>query len=525
MALQAAMYAVLPALAYLLGRRLFGSGTGIAIAVMTVFRGYNSIALTSLLNLSSPKQMLTDFPTAIGAAIAIFTLLALFDKKQDSTTRAAWHGMSLGFAFLIRPTALALLAISPVIGLFQKWGYGKWLRVVLLVIFSFIIFITPWGIRNGLHGNNPILVYLNKINLVKEERFPRVRNENPVSINPNLGQPADNSTAASKKIDYKAALSAVTIHFFHNVEGSVLILPTSLKFDTLWQTVKSPNAVWQPDWHGALSTWQIITLFFSLAFLAFGIASAWMRNRAAGLIPLLAFLLYQGANSVGRTSGGRYIVPIDWVIVFYFAAGIMGALSIFLSAAKTTAANTAVIEKESATLKKLLPHFGLIILLGIAPVLLDFSFPSQKDLPDQRDMASRISALSNYSEQDILAFIQIKGAELVTGQAMYPRYFDYHATSRYIDNGLVVDQYPHLEFSLLGEERANQITLYTQTETDLKNATDVIILGCRQKGESSIQAIAIIANLPTGTIFLRESNPPLACPLQKPVCNNNGVCD
>ena len=53
--------------------------------------------------------------------------------------------------------------------------------------------------------------------------------------------------------------------------------------------------------------------------MAFGIGTAVQRDRLRGLVPLGVLLLYLGANSLARTSGGRYLVPVDWILIAYFS--------------------------------------------------------------------------------------------------------------------------------------------------------------------------------------------------------------
>jgi hypothetical protein len=62
-ALQAAIYAVFPAILYLLGKAIYGRSFGAILAVLAILRGINGIAAGSMINLANQKQLLTDFPT------------------------------------------------------------------------------------------------------------------------------------------------------------------------------------------------------------------------------------------------------------------------------------------------------------------------------------------------------------------------------------------------------------------------------------------------------------------------------
>jgi len=297
MAVQAAIYALFPSIIYLLGKKLFGQPLGISAAIMITLRGYNSIVAASLINLASPKQMLTDFPTAIGIALSILTLITWVDNERENSFRAIWHGGLVGFTFLIRPTALVLLAITPVIALFRRLPYGKLLKVMSLTLAGFIIFVTPWGIRNSLSGGDALNVYFSKITLVKNARFPEVKEAQSNSSTDQPEQTVENNhprTSESKQ--YTTAINIILNHYSHNLIGSILILPTSPIFDDLRHTIKSSNKIWTPNWNGNLGLAQGMGIFVSLAILSLGLAAAWKRNKIIGLIPLMFYLIYQLAD-------------------------------------------------------------------------------------------------------------------------------------------------------------------------------------------------------------------------------------
>jgi hypothetical protein len=98
MAVQAAVLAVLPAMASLLGKQLHSRSLGIAAACLVAFQGGNSIAASAVINSASPKQMLTDFPAAIGTALVMLTAVRILRRRDDSVGDAIWHGTSLGSA-------------------------------------------------------------------------------------------------------------------------------------------------------------------------------------------------------------------------------------------------------------------------------------------------------------------------------------------------------------------------------------------------------------------------------------------
>jgi hypothetical protein len=528
MALQAAIFAIFPALVYGLGKMLFGRPLGIMAALIIALRGYNSIASASMINLASPKQMLTDFPAAIGVILSILTLLILFEKEHVRPAETIWHGAALGFAFLIRPTALVILAISSLAVFIKRLPLGRRFGMVLLVLSGFVIFILPWGIRNSFVGKNAVMTYLNKIYLVKDARFPETRgdktkwSEKGSSTEEARDSNAQNSDTGSCSTTCIAGV--ILNHFLHNVTGSVLTLPTSLIFDDLHHTLKSTHSVWLPTWTGGLDSKQVIILIASLGMLAAGIAASWTEKQTAGLIPLAVFIVYQLANSIGRTSGGRFIVPADWILLFYFTAGINEVLGkIYKPPSLPIAGPKAEVAFPA---RKWGMAASLVFLLGAIPVLLEVSLflrPIAAPSPLNASPEEMLSG-SIYSADEIANFLEENNSVLLTGQAMYPRYYGYQAINHQAEGGVKSVKFPHLEFHLINQRKTQPVVLYKLSPDQLPNGTQVIVLGCVQKNANYVDAIAIIANSSETTTYLRESSPTLHCPLQQPACDNNGNC-
>lgn len=531
MALQAAIFAILPAIVYLLGKTLFGQTLGVTAAAMTLFRGCNSIASASTINLAGPKQMLTDFPTAIGVALSIYTLILLFDKRRQNPADAVWHGGAIGFAFLIRPTALVLLATAPLVALIQRFPYRKWLGIVTLTFIGFVLLVTPWGIRNNaIKQGSAVTTYLSKFYLVKEDRFPEAQNDKPdqpSSDNPSEPPQADGGRPAdSLPAQIGTVLKTISNHFTHNLIGSVLILPTSAMFDDLHHTLRSPGTIWTPFWDGGLVFGQIITLLASLSVLSIGIAVSWSRNQIMGLAPLMVFLFYQFTNSIGRTSGGRFIVPVDWIIVIYFAAGLIGIYEMAFQQPVIKTVSPAA--KTSSSSKSMVTASLFVFMLGAIPLLIESPFRHASvndESPPANSNFQAVFSRTLYSQEEISTFLKNKDAVLLIGQAMYPRYFNYRAIAKHTEGGLKQTQFPHLEFYLIDQKGSRPTVLYKLTPIQLSNNTRVLVLGCRQRKNNRIDAIAIAIGESTSAVHIRDTNPILECPLQQPKCDNNGNCE
>jgi hypothetical protein len=175
--------------------------------------------------------------------------------------------------------------------------------------------------------------------------------------------PEETAPPAGADFERRATPGGMVVanHFAHNLAMSVLSLPMSPSLADVRGTLAIEPFYWKVNWRGALSGGQAALLVLNLAMIALGLTAAIRRDAVTGVLPLGAFLGYQLANAFGRTSGGRYGVPADWIIVMYFALGLAAlvtwavrALGLLASSSKVRAAvsrarETAVGSADSVT--------------------------------------------------------------------------------------------------------------------------------------------------------------------------------
>ena len=115
MALQAFLFGVFPAIVYLIcaqfGSRKWGVLTSLAITLW----GVNAIQVNNILNTSTPKQMLTDFPAAIVLSLVLYVSILWLKQKSNPGIYACVVGGTLAMATFIRYSALILLPIWMII--------------------------------------------------------------------------------------------------------------------------------------------------------------------------------------------------------------------------------------------------------------------------------------------------------------------------------------------------------------------------------------------------------------------------
>ena len=62
-----------------------------------------------------------------------------------------------------------------------------------------------------------------------------------------------------------------------------------------------------------------MSLFINLIIIAFGISISQSKNKFAGWFPIVVLLAYSGGNALVRSSGWRFALPADWIILVYYS--------------------------------------------------------------------------------------------------------------------------------------------------------------------------------------------------------------
>lgn len=293
---------------------------------------------------------------------------------------------------------------------------------------------------------------------------------------------------------------------------------------------------WKPFWNGALSTRSFLFLLISLGILALGMGVSVIRKGIMGLAPLFAFLLYQFANAIGRTSGGRYIVPVDWIVILYFAIGLIELFFIltnnrFFRKPQLDSAPSASALSDNLS-RAFLFVFALALVLPLSEILFPPTYPQLTKTEGEKQISElpaflRTTANIGYSEEQIVNFLKTdKKSILLNGRALYPRYFFPREVMQFPEDAIYNLAYPRLEFTLIGPDDRQTVLLASQNPVKLQNASDVFVLGCgRETGTiKSVDAIVVVPYQPEQQALTRQPAPPLRCPLPEMVCDNNANC-
>ncbi|MBI5965089.1 MAG: hypothetical protein HY863_16535 [Chloroflexi bacterium] len=557
-ALQAAIYAVFPAILYLLGKAIHSRAFGVTLALLTMLRGINSIAASNMIDLASPKQMLTDFPIAIFAAWFALMAVKWLKAPNKNYHYALWAGGAAGLAIMLRTHALFLLLFAILLAIIiYRHQKLRGLVVSTLLVIAMTASIFPWGTRSG---GSVFDVYMQRIRVVIQARYysfppaapsaatPQSNVPTPgIPVAPTQGviipnpenPPTSNNT--ERNTQPKNLPVAAISHFLHNVTTSIFILPTSPISHDLRHILKESTPFWKQYWNGSLDVGAALFISLDLLMIALGIGIAWKFAKLAGLVPLGIFIAYNLANALARTSGGRYIVPADWVVIFYFALGllqiILWGLTLFKLEANSDEQKI-IHDKEFRTpwtwepLKKIPWIILLFLFIGSSLPLSETLFPKRYPAQTQAELLTLLDEKGylqemGFDKPTIQTFSDQWGDfSILNGRAIYPRLLMENKGEPKNIYPYLVLAYPRMGFTLIGPQGTNYVIL---PEDKLKgkslyfpNASDVIVLGCRQG--QNFDALAVVVINEKTMVYVRQPVSPLQCPLQTPVCNENHVC-
>jgi hypothetical protein len=332
---QAAVFAIFSPLMYLIGRSLNMRAVGFAAAIVATLRGINSIAASNMIDLAGPKIILTDFPAAIGVALIVLFTCEWLKRPEKKWHFAVWVGGAIGMTLMLRTNALLFLVFIPLYALLRLAPRWKtWLVSSALILLGIIAITIPWEFRNLARGGVMYGPIVTKIQDVIRTRYSPALELNGASPQEKgfsllTFKQTEAISSLYRDVSFFPDASCDTIvcfapkHFLHNLITSILILPTSPVLDDLRHTVKESHPFWRADWNGNFTPSSFLFVALNIFFIMLGISVAWKQKRLAGLAPLAVFLIYNLSNALARTSGGRYIVPMDWIVPLYFMMGIL----------------------------------------------------------------------------------------------------------------------------------------------------------------------------------------------------------
>lgn len=358
--LQLLLLSLIPVVLFMIGKKYRDSIFGLALAAVMIIQQRNAILLSYKIASANVKLLITEELTLLGILLCVYLLLQWISTGRYSV--AVLLGGLIGAMSLVRLNPLILVPLVLIIGI-VKFRKSKVACIKHIVLFTagFLLLFTPW-LASGVDEHNVPWV-ITKVNFIINDRIknnveppkpqdpppqnpppqgetsiidsngmrisaqtgtlPRFTNDEIFSsgINPPLNL-KDEEEDRGKSFAFLFAN-----HFLHNFSTSFLALPDAPIFVDL-ETIQQREYYRDLNrWDGYFRDSQLVRIILNLLLFSAGLAACWKKHRWGGLIPLFVFLTYDVSLGAAFNSGSRYIVPINWVIFFYYLYGIYALLA------------------------------------------------------------------------------------------------------------------------------------------------------------------------------------------------------
>jgi hypothetical protein len=298
----------------------------------------------------------------------------------------------------------------------------------------------------------------------------------------------------------------ISNHFMHGLALSAVYLAPLYSTDPPGDLV-GRLPFWDV-WDGSLNAGSLFSLICNLAILSFGMALAWREGKLRGSFPFLVFALYQFGNAIARTSGWRFALPVDWIVLVYFCIA-LAHLPSRIGSFLTPDPVPAVDSDRSAGRVPVSPLVFLsLLLLGLSVPLAERMIP-RRNLDGLTDAAKAALVQRNILTPDQLAnFLDQKNAVLVSGIALYPRFYK-------PDGGIYLSDMPEdfrfLHFWLINDGDLQVILPDEKPPGFFPHAARVAVIGCDHGKYVSAWAVWVQTDDREELVLQQNASPPV-CP-------------
>ena len=499
LALQVLSLSVIPALLFWVVSLLGNQSAGMLAAVLVIFREKNSIALTNIIEVSHSKLLLSDLPTMAFMVLLIYTLVNWLRKTDIDYPLGIVSGASFGLTILVRSQAQLLLPIL-LVGIAFSGGF-QWRKTMLRVLvfmLGLLIVVTPWVWRNSQVSGN-FAVENNEFYI---RLFAGGYSEPGESIDVLPGESVDEYNARIRAqivryvFNHPLELARVySSYFIHNEIISVVYLPTSLKlYDARGYVDNLP--FWDDPYIDLANEYGVM-FFLNLALITLGVAAAFDRLKFLGIFPLLIHLTYSLSVVIGRISGWRFVLPIDWILQFYYSIGVIQLFFIIVSVvwnrklALETEGNILQHPNVPSPFFQRKTYFTVagFLLIGLSLPMFELIMPVRYPALSQNELIERyvpdplqFDGVEPVTASALKIFLETEpGATVLYGRALYPSYYergDFWGESS--ANLLAASQFDRLQFYLIGPSRVFAFIPLERAPQYFPHASDVFVIGCEQ---------------------------------------------
>ena len=566
MLVRSALFALLPAIIYLFGNALGGTACGYLAAAFSVLKEWNALNTQTVLTIHS-RLVMSEFLTQILLAVFCYAVFRWLQKNGRERLYAVIAGGTLTLGFCTRYNFLAFLPAALLILLI---GFRKQLAKLLLpLIFFFLSMIltafplvyreshSQWNMFQEFSYTVQEILFKNRFNTGSdpESSFldPETDNKGAklssagvlkvnAQIDPDFSENENFSENEKEKFNTSQitqkfsnfnsnknlmVFSSMINHGIHNLIASVLTLPMELSFQDLEHLyTQDGDGLWRDDWQGDLSVKQWLILVFWILLGSAAIGLLIKTHGVAGFSVLYFWVVYSFSIGFSRSSGGRYVVPCNWIPMLLLAV----CCTLLQSKGKLISPGN-----ETGPISVWKPILVMAAFLSFfsAMVLFENLLTAQNTAASEGDLAVLKEQLREYEISDwSLAEEQLnRGVMHIShGIAVYPRFYYYQKGEHAQNGALMKKEFSRISFTGINKEDERllmQDYLLPHTELIHEFPQDSVFraISCTS-GFGYEDVLAVTIESPDGETFtyVRDPLPSFSCPVPEPVCTEIDNC-
>lgn len=442
--IQVMMLSLIPVLTYFIGSKIINDQFGILLALYTIVQELNAYAMIKD-EVAVHSKMLMSEPLMEFLVILLIFLTYIYIAGRDNQYRlSVIIGVVFGLAGLTRLNGFLLFPLIVLfllfISRFQKRVSGYY-KSILVMVTIFAIIITPYSIYTTRATGYPFFV--NKAIGVLARYIPRsevreiVDRFGPSSGEDGIPELEENSVSvvpANESSDEKTHKKVIEhvkpflAHFVNNEIMTLVEFPLDFGFTPMERFEENP--IWHQNsiWDGRLDSINLIFFNFNLLFLALGIGWMVKQQKIAGMVPLVYHIGYNITNASALTSGGRYLVPSEWGLYFYYIAGLYVVFSGISFSNQKEFIDESPVPKSFPTKTITMVAVLCALIISILIPTIELLIPDKYPVSQGKELITLFGekefqslAEHNVTEDDILDFLNQPSAKIYIGRGAYPR--------------------------------------------------------------------------------------------------------
>ena len=487
--------ALIPVLIFWLGKRNFSSPAGMLGALLFIYRETNQAALSGVYTLSSARMVMTELFTAL--FIIILAIAAMkWLKNPISRTHALMTGALLGLTALIRTQALVFFPLLALWGLFAQWRQrNQWPKTFLWLLTGLLLVILPWMGRNAIRAGS--FTFEDPAYAARTLAVHDAQGETGAMLDSATGNPLE---FMAQTFSYLANNLTSSLNQFPWHGGLGVGLD-----DFIQVKPEPPYYPGSPPFSG-----QGLFFLLHLGLIILGLAAAWEGAGWSGMLPIGTYLGYALSSSLARYSGWRFILPVDWVVLLYWALGVIALVRLLaiLPARRIISESSA---PKGLTNREWPPGLLLAsaLLFGLVVPVGESLFPKRLEPHDNAAIQQKL--LDTSAPQTIHMLATDPSARLAQGVLQYPIYLeDERAFNRLgISNTSVGSEKPVLRFIALGESSPVVYLPVSAAPKSISPGEKVIVVGCMR--DEVFFAAGVLIEREKPRWLLSDGEIPLRC--------------